>query len=178
MDILKHIRLLAKYDEWMNEKLYTAAANLPRAELERDRGAFFKSLLGTLNHLVATDIIWLQRLAQHPANHRALDPVRGRERPPRLDYIVHHELGGLWDERRELDAVIAAWTAELSSADLDHALDYQNMKGEPQRKLYGSLVLNLFNHHTHHRGQATTLLYQAGEDVGVTDLLPLIPRET
>lgn len=45
------------------------------------------------------------------------------------------------------------------------------------RKLLGSLVLNLFNHQTHHRGQATTLLSQAGLDVGVTDLLALIPEE-
>ena len=83
----------------------------------------------------------------------------------------------LSEERKKLDAIIIAWAAELSPADLDHVLDYRNMKGVPQRKLYGSLVLNLFNHQTHHRGQATTLLSQAGLDVGVTDLLALIPEE-
>jgi uncharacterized damage-inducible protein DinB len=51
------------------------------------------------------------------------------------------------------------------------------MKGIPARKLFGTLVLNLFNHQTHHRGQATTLLSLAGLDVGVTDLLALIPEE-
>ena len=56
-------------------------------------------------------------------------------------------------------------------------MEYRNMKGMPMRKLFGSLVLNLFNHQTHHRGQATTLLSQAGLDVGVTDLLALIPEE-
>ena len=69
------------------------------------------------------------------------------------------------------------WTGALSLSDLDYVLEYRNMKGVPQRKLYGSLVLNLFSHHTHHRGQATTLLSQFGLDVGVTDLLALIPDE-
>jgi uncharacterized damage-inducible protein DinB len=103
--------------------------------------------------------------------------VRRRERPDALDQILHSDLGALREERRQLDALIAAWTAELSIADLDHVLEYRNMKGEPMRKLFGSLVLNLFNHQTHHRGQATTLLSQAGIDVGVTDLVALIPQE-
>ena len=51
------------------------------------------------------------------------------------------------------------------------------MSGIPRHKLFGSLVLHLFNHQTHHRGQATTLLYQAGIDVGVTDLVALIPED-
>jgi len=65
----------------------------------------------------------------------------------------------------------------MTATDLDHVLEYRNMKGVPARKLFGTLVLNLFNHQTHHRGQATTLLFQAGLDVGATDLLGLIPQE-
>jgi uncharacterized damage-inducible protein DinB len=34
-----------------------------------------------------------------------------------------------------------------------------------------------FNHQTHHRGQVSMLLSQAGIDIGVTDLLALIPDE-
>ena len=177
MDLLKHIRLLAQYNEWMNSKLYDAAAQLPPDQLALDRGAFFGSVLGTLNHILVGDIIWLKRLGTHPAAHRSLEPVRQRERPNALDQILHRDLGALREERRKVDAIIAAWAAELSIADLDHVLEYRNMKGEPMRKLFGSLALNLFNHQTHHRGQATTLLSQAGIDVGVTDLLALIPQE-
>ena len=46
------------------------------------------------------------------------------------------------------------------------------------RRNFFSLVMHFFNHQTHHRGQATTLLSQAGADVGVTDLLTLIPSPT
>lgn len=177
MDLLKHIRLLAQYNEWMNAKLYQAAARLPSDQLAQDRGAFFGSLLGTLNHILAGDIIWLKRLGTHPAAHRSLDPVRRLEQPGALDQVLHRDLDSLSDKRKQLDAVILSWAGELSLADLDHVLEYRNMKGVAMRKLFGSLVLNLFNHQTHHRGQATTLLSQAGQDVGVTDLLALIPEE-
>jgi uncharacterized damage-inducible protein DinB len=99
------------------------------------------------------------------------------QRPGALNQVLHTDLASLRQTRERLDEVLIAWTAALSLPDLDHVLEYRNMKGVPQRKLYGSLVLNLFSHHTHHRGQATTLLFQFGQDVGVTDLLALIPDE-
>ena len=177
MDPLRHIRLMSQYNQWMNAKLYETAAKLSPSQLAESRGAFFGSLLGTLNHIMVGDIIWLQRLAGHPVAHPSLDSLRARERPTSLDTILHTGFGRLAEERKKLDEIIIAWTAELSAADLDHPLEYRNMKGVPQRKLFGTLVLNLFSHQTHHRGQATTLLCQAGLDVGVTDLLALIPEE-
>jgi uncharacterized damage-inducible protein DinB len=177
MDALKHVRLMAQYNQWMNERLYDAAAKLSAEQLAQDRRAFFGSLLGTLNHLAVSDIIWLQRLATHPAAHRSLDPVRRMEPPPSLDHMLHYDLPGLSAARRSLDAIISAWAAELSQKELDHVLEYRNMSGTPRHKLFGSLVLHLFNHQTHHRGQATTLLYQAGIDVGITDLVAILPEE-
>jgi uncharacterized damage-inducible protein DinB len=177
MDVLKHIRLMAQYNQWMNAKLYETAAKLPPEELAKNRGAFFGSLLGTLNHIMVGDIIWLKRLGTHPAAHQSLDPVRRRERPDALNEILHADLPSLSQARKDLDAIIIAWANELTAADLDHALEFRNMKGVPHRKLFGTLVFNLFSHQTHHRGQATTLLFQAGLDVGVTDLLALIPEE-
>jgi len=176
VDPLRHIRLMAQYNEWMNAKLYETAARLPREELEKERGAFFGSLLGTLNHIMVGDIIWLKRMAAHPAAHRSLEPVRLRASPSALNEILYRDFAELTHARKDLDKTILSWTAELSGADLDHALEYRNMKGVPGRKLFGTLVLNLFNHQTHHRGQATTLLFQAGLDIGVTDLLAIIPE--
>jgi uncharacterized damage-inducible protein DinB len=175
MDILEHIRLLGRYNQWMNQKIYDAASKLTSGQLAEDRGAFFGSLLNTLNHLVATDVIWGHRLGAHPAARTSLAPILEMERPTALNQVLHHDLPGLWQTRQKLDQVLLDWTAALSESDLDYLLEYRNMKGVPQRKLYGSLVLNLFSHHTHHRGQVTTLLYQFGQDVGVTDLLALIP---
>lgn len=94
--------------------------------------------------------------------------------PQALDEQVYTDLPHLWQHRQRLDQAILTTVHALTNADLDHALDYFNMKNEPQRKLMFGLMLHFFNHQTHHRGQVTTLLTQAGVDVGSTDLLTRI----
>jgi uncharacterized damage-inducible protein DinB len=176
MDRIDHIRLMADYNAWMNRKLCEAAAKLTPGEVAADRGAFFKSLLGTLNHLFVADTIWLKRFAGAFAESAALQPVQDLAAPTSLDQVPCADLPQLVARRRELDAIIDAWCASLRNDDLDRVLSYVNMLGVVgKRPLYGILI-HLFNHQTHHRGQATTLLSQAGIDVGVTDLVTLIPN--
>lgn len=174
MNLREHAVLMAAYNRWMNDKVYAAAAQLPHEAIAADRGAFFGSILGTLNHLLVADQVWLHRFAAHPSRFAALDPIRARPRPLDIAAIVHDRLPPLRAEREALDALIETWVVELSESDLDHALDYASMKGVPSRRRFGSLLMHFFNHQTHHRGQTTTLLTQAGVDVGATDLLGLI----
>lgn len=171
-----HFVLLAQYNEWMNAKLYDAAGLLAPDALAADRGAFFGSIIGTLNHIVAGDTIWLQRFAMHPARFDALQPLLEQPAPDALTAIYSNDLAELAARRKVLDAMIGQWVAALADADLEHVLAYKNTKGVPSQKRFGSLVLHFFNHQTHHRGQASTLLSQAGVDIGVTDLLVLIPN--
>lgn len=177
MGLCRHIVLMASYNEWMNTKLYEAAARLSHAELVADRGAFFGSLMGTLNHIVVADTIWLMRFTEHPSAHRALAPVQALAVPTSLDQIVFDDIDLLAERRALLDAVIRRWATSLTEPDLKHVLEYKNTKGVVGRREFGALIMHFFNHQTHHRGQATTLLHQAGQDLGVTDLLMLIPNE-
>ncbi|HEX8596620.1 MAG TPA: DinB family protein [Pseudomonas sp.] len=173
----QHLQLMAAYNQWMNDKLYTVAATLPAEALNADRRAFFGSTLGTLNHLVVADIIWLKRFARHPAGHQALEPVTQLQDPQALSQLLFTDIQALRARRQMLDQVIIQWAAQLSEADLDVVLSYSNTKGiKAERNFYG-LLTHFFNHQTHHRGQATTLLSQAGVDVGSTDLLGLVPNE-
>ena len=172
---LDHLALLAAYNRWMNEKTYAAAGTLSPQELARDRGAFFRSILGTLNHLAVADTVWLLRLRRHPVRLKALDALAGTTAPTALDATLFDDLDALQRYRHTLDDVITALTQELTEADLDTALEYTNMKGVAQRKNLHAVLMHVFNHQTHHRGQVSTLLFQAGVDVGVTDLLALIP---
>ncbi len=172
-----HICLMAKYNEWMNGKLYEAAMTLPSEELIADRKAFFGSILGTLNHLAVGDTIWLKRFATHPANYSALEPVRNLPNPTSLDRLLYTDIQSLSKHRKVLDQVITEWARSITDHDLDHVLRYTSTKGTGADKNFFCLVMHFFNHQTHHRGQATTLLSQIGEDVGVTDLLALIPNE-
>lgn len=171
-----HFLLLAQYNAWMNVKLYEAAAQLPPQELTAERGAFFGSLIGTMNHLVAGDTLWLSRFARHPANHAALDPIRAMRVPAAITEIFSLDLTTLALQRRLLDALILAWVAELSDDEFGHVLHYASTKGVVSNRRLGGLLTHFFNHQTHHRGQCSTLLSQAGVDIGVTDLIMLVPE--
>ncbi|WP_332854578.1 DinB family protein [Duganella sp. S19_KUP01_CR8] len=167
--------LMAAYNASMNQKLYAAAARLPHGELAADRKAFFGSLLGTMNHLLAGDTIWLRRFATHPAKFSALECMRDLPAPSGLTHNFGEDLPPLLAYRQQLDAIITQWAAQVSAADLAQAFEYRSTRGDLYRKHFGSLVQHFFNHQTHHRGQASTLLSQAGIDIGVTDLLVIVP---
>ncbi|MGZ8287828.1 MAG: DinB family protein [Telluria sp.] len=175
MDMCTHIARMAEYNEWMNTRLYEAAAGMPEAEIFADKGAFFGSLYGTLNHILLGDLIWLKRFAGHPAGHPALDPVRAMPAPTTYD-VRTGDFSALRARRVQLDAIIRNWAGQLAEADLAHVLKYSNVKGLTFAREFSGLVMHLFNHQTHHRGQATTLLSQAGIDMGPTDLLMLVPE--
>lgn len=177
MKFCDHVCLMASYNQWMNASLYEAAGGLPAEALAADRGAFFGSILGTLNHLVVADTIWLKRFASHPARYAALEPVRQLPDPLALDQVLFNELESLAAHRRMLDTVIMEWANSVTDDELDQVLHYANTKGIKSSKRFFSLVMHFFNHQTHHRGQVTTLLSQAGIDVGSTDLLVIIPNE-
>lgn len=172
---LQNLRLMAQYNQWMNDTLYEAARSLPEQTLLSDQGAFFNSIIGTLNHLLVGDIIWLKRFACHPAQYRSLHPLEQTNPPDTLDSLLYEDVEMLQIERQALDIIISEWCDEIKEEDLDYALSYNNMAGIRSCKRFGTLAQHLFNHHTHHRGQLTTLLSQQGVDVGITDLLTLIP---
>ena len=165
--------LMAQYNRWMNRQLFEAAAALPEAEVMRDKGAFFGSLFHTLNHIAAADLIWLLRLVSVSQNQAQIKALQAFPQPHSLRFELAPQLNELWVLRQDLDAL--DWAAGLTQAQLASPLAYRNMAGVAHTKNLGALVMHFFNHQTHHRGQATTLLSQAGVDVGVTDLLALIP---
>ncbi|MDX5445057.1 MAG: DinB family protein [Zoogloeaceae bacterium] len=168
--------LMAEYNRWMNERVFEAAARLDDEELAADKGAFFGSILGTLNHVAVADTIWLQRFARHPMSFAALGALSRFPRPTSLRQPLAADLEGLRGYRQGLDELIVRWAAELTAGHLDVDLAYANMAGVEAKKNFGALLQHFFNHQTHHRGQVSTLLFQSGVDVGVTDLLALIPN--
>ena len=176
MPIRDDIVLLASYNADMNGRLYAAAAALPKDVLNADRGAFFGSIMGTLNHIVAGDTIWLRRFMGHPSDFASLKAMADIPAPTGLTHRYSDDLDALLEHRVRLDAIITALVAEVSDSDLAQPLSYRNARGD-NRKHFGSLLLHFFNHQTHHRGQASTLLSQSGVDIGVTDLLEWIPDQ-
>lgn len=171
--------LMASYNQWMNAKLYEAAGQLTASDLRADKGAFFGSVFGTLNHLCVGDRIWLRRFSkQHPANFSALHPIRELSLPAALNESLFESFSDMHAHREWLDGVIVGWVETLNEDDLQQPLSYTNTKGILFTKHFSYVLQHFFNHQTHHRGQVTTLLSQMGLDVGTTDLLTLIPNES
>lgn len=153
------VRMMAQYSRWMNEKLYAHAATLSDAQRKEDRGAFFKSLHNTLDHIVWADTIWLGRFTGQ-------QPVL-----PTAGSILYPEFDAQRARRAELDDAIGAWANDVSDAFLTTPLTWTSrITGKSQTRAAGVALTHFFNHQTHHRGQATTLLSQFGIDPGVTDL--------
>src|SRR5690606_13020356 len=174
MPTVADLRLLADYNAWMNARIYQAAS-LPAADAAAPRGAFFGSLLGTLNHIAVGDILWLKRFAQHSADYSALDPVRALPMPAGLDQLLRPDLAGLAALRRQLDQAIVGWSAQVRAADRHRQRACTRWRGGQPCRPFGMVCTHCLNHRSRHRGQATTLLGQAGIDMGPTDLLLRVP---
>jgi uncharacterized damage-inducible protein DinB len=161
--------LMADYNAWMNRKLYAVAADIPDADRKRDLGAFFKSLHGTLNHILFADLVFLARFTGTAMPEGDF----GTER--------HDGFDALRAEREQSDARILDWTAGLDREALAKPLTFTSMIDGVTRTLpRWAMVTQMFNHQTHHRGQATTLIKQLGHDPGITDIpwLPALYEET
>ena len=160
MTPLEHFLSMARYNRWMNGKLYDCAARLTDAQRKEDVHAFFRSIHGTLNHLLLADRLWMGRFL-------------GRDfRVPSLAHELYADFAELRSERAKTDDEIVDWAASLDDARLDGELAYTSMVNPaPRRTPMRLAVAHFFNHQTHHRGQVTTLLSQRGIDAGVTDLL-------
>jgi uncharacterized damage-inducible protein DinB len=175
MNLKDNFALMAQYNQWINEKVYSAAATFSAQELTLNRGAFFGSILGTLNHIMVADTIWLQRFATFSEPLPALNYIRNQAVPASLDQVLHEQFAPLKQQRQKMDQVIIGFINQISEEWLSLPLQYRNTKGEAHKKIFGQLLQHFFNHQTHHRGQATTLFSQTGIDIGITDVLVLIP---
>ncbi|WP_017445864.1 DinB family protein [Gayadomonas joobiniege] len=174
---MQTFELMAQYNQWMNERIFATAEKLSEFELTEDRGAFFGSVLGTLNHILVGDIIWLKRFSGHPKDFSSLVYLKNRDAPKSLTEKIHDDLSDLRSERKIIDEIIVNLSKEIEEADADLSLVYCNTKGESFSKKFGYLVQHLFNHQTHHRGQVSTIFTQLGYDIGATDLLLCIPSD-
>lgn len=171
---LGNYRWLARYNGWFNERLYDACERLGDDERRRDRGAFFGSVHGTLNHLVWADKLWLGRFAAQGTAFAAL-PSALLAVPQGAVHatVLHEDWQALRADRRALDAAIEAWTLEMPADWPLRTMRYVNTKGDAREHVAWQALTHFFNHQAHHRGQVTTLLAQAGVDPGMTDAIAL-----
>ena len=154
-----HYRMFADYNAWANRILYAAAAELNEAQLRENKGAFFGSLLATLNHVLAADRIWMRRF------------TGCGDAPASLDAVLHDDLPALAAARAAEDGRIAVWVAGLGETQLDGRFTYTPISNpvEVTQRLAPALS-HFFNHQTHHRGQCHMILTAFGKPSPGLDL--------
>jgi uncharacterized damage-inducible protein DinB len=169
--LIDHYRFMGRYNRWLNERLYAACEPLGDEARQRERGAFFGSIHQTLAHVVWGDTLWLQRFAGQGAGLDAAQLVL----PAGAGFGValHPVWQDLKRERERLDTLIESWLAQMDADFLARTMHYTTTKGVQREHPMWQALSHFFNHQTHHRGQVSTLLMQAGVDVGVTDLIAL-----
>ena len=156
----QHFQMFAAYNRWANSRVYDAASGLSEHELNRDTGAFFGSLIGTLNHVLVADRIWLKRFTGEGSA------------PTKLDTVLHPDLIGLTGARVAEDRRIVEWIDSLHEDAFAGRFTYQtvtDMRTVSQR--LAPALAHFFNHQTHHRGQAHTILTALGKESLQLDLI-------
>ena len=161
-----HFALLAGYNAWANERIYAAARTLSDADYRADRGAFFKSVHGTLNHLLVADRIWMRRF------------TGAGEAPSRLDAILFEDFEPLRAARQAEDERIVGYIEGLSEDALAGLLRYRTITNPADyEQPLATTLIHFFNHQTHHRGQVHGLLTGLTGDAPSLDLI-LFQRES
>lgn len=156
-----HFRQFVLYNRWANLQLYRALEGCSKEDLNENRGAYFHSILGTLNHLLVTDRMWRARLqGTSPAGVK-------------LDAILFDELDPLAQARRAEDRALIDVVTGFSEPEMTEPRSYLTSSGAPHTQTLRDLLAHIFNHQTHHRGQAHDLIGQA-LGTGRTPVLDLV----
>jgi uncharacterized damage-inducible protein DinB len=160
-----YVRTMAAYNAEMNRRIYAAAQRLSEAERQRQRGAFWGSIHGTLCHLLWGDRMWMSRF-----DGWAKPPVGIKDSATLIG-----DFNALQQARIEADDRISAWAERLSEDWLQQDLVWLSAAaGRELSMARGKLVVHFFNHQTHHRGQAHAMITAAGEQTGDTDIFLLV----
>ncbi len=156
---------MARYNLWQNQSLMAAADSLSAAERKRDRGAFFGSIERTLSHVFWGDMLWMSRFAGTP-------PPDGSGQES-VNFIRSWEQ--YRGDRKAFDDQILNWARQVPPDCFEGDLTwYAGSVGRELTQPRKTLVIQFFNHQTHHRGQVHAMLTAAGARPEDTDL-PLMP---
>lgn len=163
----RYVRTMARYNSWQNAQLMPVVQTLTPEELTADRAAFFGSILATANHLLWGDTLWMSRFDP------SVDPPGG----PAGGLELHTTAASWASDRFRMDGKIRFWADGVRALDLSGDLTwYSGVSKQEVTAPREELILQFFNHQTHHRGQIHAMLTAAGKTAPVSDLF-LMPKE-
>jgi uncharacterized damage-inducible protein DinB len=154
--------LLAEYNAYVNGVLYGLLEQVPPDLVSRDSRSHYGSILGLLNHILRSDLGRLSRFRASLQGFRSLATAAIDFDPATAPKQLYANLADLGKRRQQVDDVFKAFAAELTDQTLRHEVTSTNAKGEQESFAVWEILLHLFNHQTHHRGQVSQILDAAG----------------
>lgn len=155
------VHLMARYNRWQNDNLYSAADSLDEESRRAERGAFFGSIHATLSHILWADTIWMSRFDAWEALGVGIQGSGA----------WMNEWDALKAGRKRADRRILDWAGRVPEEALNADLAWHSgALGRNVTKPMALCVAHFFNHQTHHRGQVHAMLTAAGVTPGDTDL--------
>jgi len=152
------LEILSLYNRGVNEKIAGILGAIPEAQLKKDMGAYYKSIGDTFYHMTMADVNWLGRL-KNVFPHSSLS--KSSLLQTQVDVLkakIEKEYMKIFSIRKEVDALYEAFVRELKEEDLEKIVNYKNKRGEDLSKKAGHILMHLFNHQTHHRGEISAML--------------------
>jgi uncharacterized damage-inducible protein DinB len=157
---------LARYNLWATRALYEHVDALSEADYRRDAGLFFKSVHGTLNHLlVGEHLLWWPRFSQGGSPTMALDAEAETDRTVLRQRLL--DGAARW----------APFIANLPVQAFDGRLTFTSTQGVTAAMPYAATLAHVFNHGTHHRGQITSAITAMGQPCPQLDLMWMLRAE-
>ncbi len=157
--------MMSRFSAWAYGRVYDSCATLSDDDYRLDRGVFFGSVHNTLNHLLLVDRLWMARIKG------------GSVEIDGLGDILFDNFTDLRAAQETQSAEIAAMIAGLDEAQFSDIISFSRADGSSGKPALGEILITVFNHQTHHRGQVSAMLTQAGATYEALDVMYFLAEQ-
>ena len=175
MDAKEILTVFVRANEDANRMLYDCLAGAPVGLLTRP-GGYFRSVMGTLDHILVSDLGWLNRFRDSPVSRPALNAPAVEFTRPESGALLIADFGELRARREQVDAVLSRFVEELDDESLSLEVEQTDRDGSVRRWTPAYAILHLMNHATHHRGQISQVLDEAGIEHDFSGIMQAMRR--
>jgi uncharacterized damage-inducible protein DinB len=157
-------QLLSKYNAQTNAEMMGVLEKLSAEQITKDVHSFYGSILGLLNHILVSDVFGIKRFFKQFPELEQIRPKLPTFRMEGWKDIIWPSLAALKPIRTAVDEALKQACELLTEKQYASVLTYKNWDGKTMQKPSWLVLLHMFNHQTHNRGQIALILDQMGVD--------------
>lgn len=131
---------LLDYNSWANNEFFKVIAELPEAEVNKQRQSFMNSIRNSLNHLLVIDKIWLANMKKE--KHVFTN----------LQTILFENMNDLWEEKKITENEIRGYVTTLNEDEMEEIIEFELIGGNKSSLPRFMIITHLITHGGYHRG--------------------------